>query len=123
MDGDKIVFVIDDDPGFRKSVALLLGKLGFNTELYGSAEAFLSSPRSAPSPGGCIVLDIHLKGMSGIELAKRLADGGHALPIIFVTGNDNDAVRKAALAQNCVAYLPKPFAAKALSQAIDQALA
>jgi FixJ family two-component response regulator len=123
MDGDKIIFVIDDDPGFRKSVALLLEKLGFKTELYGSAEAFLSSPRSAPSRDGCIVLDIHLKGMSGIELAKRLADGGQALPIIFVTGNDNETVRKAALAQNCVAYLPKPFAAKALSQAIDHALA
>ena len=123
MDGDKIIFVIDDDPGFRKSVALLLEKLGFKTELYGSAEAFLSSPRSAPSRDGCIVLDIHLKGMSGIELAKRLADGGHALPIIFVTGNDTDAVRKAALAQNCIAYLTKPFAAKALSQAIDHALA
>jgi FixJ family two-component response regulator len=123
MDGDKIVFVIDDDPGFRKSVALLLEKLGFKTELYGSAEAFLSSPRFTASLDGCIVLDIHLKGMSGIELAKQLADGGHALPIIFVTGNDNDVVRKAALAQNCVAYLPKPFAAKALSQAIDHALA
>jgi FixJ family two-component response regulator len=123
MGGDKIIFVIDDDPGFRKSVALLLEKLGFNTELYGSAEAFLTSPRLAPSRDGCIVLDIHLKGMSGIELAKRLADGGRALPIIFVTGNDNDAVRKAALAQDCVAYLPKPFAAKALLQAIDHALA
>ena len=123
MDGDKIVFVIDDDPGFRKSVALLLEKLGFKTELFGSAEAFLSDPRLAPSRDGCIVLDIQLKGMSGIELAKRLADGGQALPIIFVTGNDNEAVRKAALAQNCVAYLPKPFAAKALSQAIDHALA
>jgi FixJ family two-component response regulator len=123
MGGDKIIFVIDDDPGFRRSVALLLEKLGFNTELYGSAEAFLSSPRFRTSRDGCIVLDIHLKGMSGIELAKQLADGGHALPIIFVTGNDNDSVRKAALAQNCVAYLPKPFAAKALSQAIDRALA
>ena len=123
MRSDKIVFVIDDDPGFRQSVALLLQKLGFNTELYGSAEAFLSDPRFAPSRGGCIVLDIHLKGMSGIELAKQLADGGHALPIIFVTGNDNDAVRKAAFAQDCVAYLPKPFAAKALLQAIDHALA
>jgi FixJ family two-component response regulator len=123
MGCDKIIFVIDDDPGFRKSVALLLEKLGFSTELYGSAEAFLTSPRLAPSRDGCVVLDIHLKGMSGIELAKRLADGGRALPIIFVTGNDNDAVRKAALAQDCVAYLPKPFAAKALLQAIDHALA
>jgi FixJ family two-component response regulator len=123
MRSDKIVFVIDDDPGFRQSVALLLEKLGFNTELYGSAEAFLSDPRFAPSRGACIVLDIHLKGMSGIELAKRLIDDGHALPIIFVTGNDNDAVRKAAFAQDCVAYLPKPFVAKALLQAIDHALA
>jgi FixJ family two-component response regulator len=123
MGRNKIVFVIDDDPGFRQSVALLLETLGFNTELYNSAEAFLSGPRFAPSQDGCIVLDIHLKGMSGIELAKRLTDGGHALPIIFVTGNDNDAVRKAALAQDCVAYLPKPFAAKALLQAIDHALA
>jgi FixJ family two-component response regulator len=123
MRSDKIVFVIDDDPRFRRSVALLLEKLGFNTELYGSAEAFLAGPRFAPSLDGCIVLDIHLKGMSGIELAKRLTDDGRALPIIFVTGNDNDAVRKAALAQDCVAYLPKPFAAKALLQAIDHALA
>lgn len=119
--GDKIVFVIDDDPGFRKSVALLLGKLGFNTELYASAEAFLS--QLEPPRDGCILLDVHLEGMSGIELAKRLTGSGHALPIIFVTGNDNVAVRKAALEQDCVAYLLKPFAAKALLEAVDQALA
>ena len=119
----KVVFVVDDDPGFRKSIALLLSKYGFSPELYPSAEAFLSNAEIARTRNTCAIVDIQLDGMSGIELGKRLARDGHALPIIYITGNDNDAARQAALQQDCIAYLTKPFAAKALVDAIDQALA
>jgi FixJ family two-component response regulator len=118
----KVVFVVDDDPGFRKSMALLLSKYGFSPELYPSAEALLSTAKFTRTGNSCIILDIQLDGMSGIELGKQLAQAGHALPIIYITGNDNDAARKAALQQGCIAYLAKPFPAKTLIDAIDQAL-
>ena len=119
----KVVFVVDDDPGFRKSIALLLSKCGFSPELYPSAEAFLSSADISRTRNSCIVLDIQLDGMSGIELGRRLSWTGYAPPIIYITGNDSDASREAALQQNCVMYLTKPFVAKALIDAVDRALA
>jgi FixJ family two-component response regulator len=119
----KVVFVVDDDAGFRKSIALLLSKYGFSPELYPSAEAFLATAKLTRRRESCIILDIQLDGMSGIELGKKLALDGRALPIIYITGNDNDAARKAALQQGCIAYLTKPCAAKTLMNAIDQALA
>ena len=121
-DHSKVVFIVDDDPGFRKSVALLLDKFGFSTELYPSAEAFLSTSKFADMRDSCIIIDIQLDGMSGIELGERLAGAGYTLPIIFITGNDNEATRKAASQQGCIAYLTKPFAAKLLVDAIDRAL-
>ena len=119
----KVVFVVDDDPGFRKSIALLLSQYGFCPELYASAEAFLSTAKITQTRDSCVVVDIHLDGMSGIELGKQLSRAGHALPVIFITGNDHDALRKAALQQGGIAYLTKPFAAKTMVDAIDQALA
>ena len=118
----KVVFVVDDDPGFRKSIALLLGKCGFSPELYPSAEAFLSTAKFTQTRNCCIILDIQLDGMSGIELGNQLALAGNVPPIIYITGNDNDAARRAAVQQGCIAYLAKPFPAKALIDAIDQAL-
>ena len=105
-----------------RSIGMLLGKLGFSTKLYASAETFLSDSAFLKIPDSCLILDIHLSGMSGIQLGRRLDNSGHALPIIFITGNDNEGARKAALQQGCVAYLTKPFTAKALVDAIDQAL-
>ncbi len=122
-DDRKLIFVVEDDPGMRKSIARLLYSLGFSAELYPSAEAFLLTSKYSQTRDSCIILDIHLEGMSGMELATQLAGSGHALPVIFITGNDNEWVRRAALQQNCVAYLTKPFTAKALSDAIDLALA
>ena len=119
----KCVIVIDDDEAMLGSIASLLNNLGFATELYTSAEAFLSVSKCRDVANCCMVLDIQLGGMSGIELASRLANTEHMLPIIFVTGNDNALVRKAALQQGCVAYITKPFAAKLLVEAIDQASA
>ncbi len=123
VDGRKLIFVVDDDPGMRKSIAGLLDGLGFSAELYASAEAFLSTSKFSQARDSCVILDIHLDGMSGIELAKWLARTGRTLPIIFITGNDNESARTAAQHQDCVAYLRKPFTAKALADAIDLALA
>lgn len=119
----KVVFVVDDDAAMLKSIGLLLNNLGFETELYSSAEAFLSASTFSNVSNSCVVLDIQLGGMSGIELGGRLASANQSLPIIFITGNDNEAVRKTALQQGCVAYLTKPCAAKFLVDAIDRALA
>jgi FixJ family two-component response regulator len=121
-DHRKLIFVVDDDPGMRKSIAGLLDGLGFSAELYASAEAFLSTSKFFQARDSCVILDIHLDGMSGIELAGALARAGHALPIIFITGNDNESVRTAAQRQDCIAFLTKPFTAKALADAIDLAL-
>ena len=119
----KVVFVVDNDPGFCKSVALLLSKCGFSPDPYPSAEAFLSHADISGKGNSCIVLDVQLDGMSGFELGKRLTRAGHALPIIYITGNDNDAARKAARRHGCAAYLTKPFTAKTLVDAVDRALA
>jgi FixJ family two-component response regulator len=119
----RIVFVVDDDPSFRKSIAVLLERCGFHTELYPSAEAFLLNSQFTQASDSCIVLDIQLDGMSGIELRRQLTRDGHTLPVIFITGNDSEAIRREALQQGCIAYLTKPFPARAIVDAIDQALA
>lgn len=115
------IFVIDDDPGMRRSLTVLLDKTGYSTKTFASAEAFLANVGTSQTYRGCIVLDIHLEGMSGVELATHLARTGNALPIIFMTGKDSDTERRAALA-NCMAYLTKPFPAALLLDAIDRAL-
>ena len=68
------------------------------------------------------MLDIHLGGMSGIDLGHKLALSGIAIPVIFITANDSDVVRKAAVEVGCTAYLPKPFSAKELMNAVGKAL-
>lgn len=90
--------------------------------MYASAEAFLATMGELETRRGCIVLDIHLEGMSGIELATRLARTGNTLPIIFMTGKDSDTERLAGFQPNCAAYLTKPFAAALLLDTIDQTL-
>jgi FixJ family two-component response regulator len=116
------IFVIDDDSGMRKSLSVLLGNSGYSTSTYHSAEAFLATLEVSSADRGCVVLDMHLEGMSGVELARHLVRMGSHLPIIFITGNDSDRERKAALQPNCVAYLSKPFSAAVLLDAIDRAL-
>ena len=118
----KMVFVVDDDASMRRSLAVLLNKSGFNTVLYESAEAFLSTFEPSQMRNACMVLDIHLEGTSGVDLARQLSRAGYKLPVIFITGNDNDAARRAALQEGCVAFLAKPFSAGVLLDAIDHAL-
>jgi FixJ family two-component response regulator len=117
----RMVFVIEDDPSMLRSITRLLTVHGFATEAFSSAEAFL-----APGTRGaaiCLLLDIHLGGISGIELHRQLSASGSRLPIIFMTAVDDDAAREEAMQTGCVAYLRKPFPASQLLDAIEKVAA
>src|SRR5262245_32285035 len=96
----------------RRSTSVLLSAFGFGTETFESAEAFLEV--AASSKACCLVVDINLGKMTGIELALQLAQRGIKYPIIFMTGQDNDSVRRQAADAGAVAYLSKPFPARML---------
>jgi FixJ family two-component response regulator len=115
------VAIAEDDPSLRRSVRRLLNAHGFAVEEFPSAETFLG--RDPDSRVAFVVLDIHLPGMSGLELRSRLTAAGSPLPIIFITAIDDDAVKIAAVQLGCVAFLRKPFPAELLIGAVTNALA
>jgi FixJ family two-component response regulator len=114
-----LVFVVDDDPGTLKGVQRLLRQHGYDSILFPSVEAFES--HGDVDKAVCIILDINLGDGSGIELRQRLKAAGHSVPVIYMTANDDPAVRTAALASGCLAFLTKPFAAKSLIEPIERA--
>jgi len=116
----KVVAVIDDDTAMLKAIERLLRAKGFDVEAFASAEAFLEV--AGASKATCFVLDIHLGGMSGIELRRRLITSGAELPIIFITALGDETTRKEAMEAGCVAFLRKPFLAESLVGAIDKAI-
>jgi FixJ family two-component response regulator len=116
---EKLVVVVDDDWDVLTSLERLLNVSGFATETYSSGEAFLAS--TACSRASCLILDIHLGGMSGLELRRHLAASGSELPIIFMTAFNDEAARHAATEAGCIAFLRKPFPAKTLIAAIEAA--
>ena len=113
------VAVIDDDPSMLRSVERLLNANGFVTEGYSSAEAFLNEAQTGRFR--CIVLDIHLAGMSGVELWQHLKQAGICLPVIFITAVDDETLEREAIKAGCTAYLQKPFPAESLIAAINNA--
>ena len=115
-----IVAVVDDDPSMLNAAETLLDAQGFATMVFASAEEFLD--RGAVTQVDCLLLDIHLGGMSGIELRRRLKDSGSMLPVIFMTALDDEAMREEALKAGCVGFLRKPFAARQLINAIKTAV-
>jgi FixJ family two-component response regulator len=115
----KLVAIVDDDPRMLKGVERLLVAYGFDAEVFASAEAFLD--RNTGSNPICLLVDIHLAGMSGIELRRRLAASGSAVPVIFMTAFDDEVVQKEATEAGCIGYLQKPFPAHLLMRAIDRA--
>jgi FixJ family two-component response regulator len=114
-----IVIVVDDNPAFLKSVARLLTVHGFTARTFNSAEALLDN--NGGEAAACLLLDIHLSGISGIELQRRLAAAGSKRQVIFMTAIDDDATRKEAMATGCIAYLRKPFAPNLLLDAMAKA--
>jgi FixJ family two-component response regulator len=115
-----LVCVVDDDLSLLRGLRRLLGARGLTVETFPSAEAFLAFPQRART--ACLVLDLHLGGMSGLELQEHLRAGASRLPVIFVTADDDQPTRERAERAGAVAYLSKPFDDHALLAAIDRAL-
>lgn len=116
-----VVAIIDDDACVRAAVAELVASVGCTSKLYASAEAFLAC--AAESGAACLILDIQLGSMTGIELARHLFALGFTFPIIFVSGSEDPVHLREATELGCVAFLRKPFRAQELRGSIAQALA
>ena len=115
-----IVFVVDDDVSVREALELLIRKIGWQPEIFASAQEFLDRPRSlVPS---CLVLDISLPGLSGLELQKRIAVERMDMPIIFITGYGDVPKSVQAMKAGAVEFLTKPVSNEDLLAAIRQAL-
>jgi FixJ family two-component response regulator len=114
------VFVVDDDAGMRVSIAGLLKSAGLRSECFGAAEEFLRSNR--PDVPSCLVLDVGLPGINGLEFQHQLADAGVQIPIIFITGHGDIPMTVKAMKSGAVEFLTKPFDDHDLLDAIQQAL-
>jgi FixJ family two-component response regulator len=115
-----IVFVVDDDVSVRESLELLIHSAGWQSETFESAQQFLSRPRTlVPS---CLVLDVALPGLNGLDLQRRVAVDRTDMPIIFITGYGNVPMTVQAMKAGAVEFLTKPFGDEALLDAIGEAL-
>ena len=119
MPNPNVVFVVDDDPGMLMSVKRLLRTNGYDTVLFSSAKAFKNQVDFEDAC--CVVLDINLEDGSGIELRYGLKTAGNSVPVIYMTASNNPAVRKAALASGCIAFLTKPFSVHELIEPLKRA--
>ena len=114
------VFVVDDDRSMRDSLRNLIRSAGLNVQTFASAHAFLTSPR--PEAPSCLVLDVQLPGLSGLDLQQELARGHAPLPIIFITGHGDIPMTVRAMKAGAIDFLTKPFRDEDLLSAVAQAL-
>jgi FixJ family two-component response regulator len=119
-DAPPIVFVVDDDPSVRRAIKRLIGSAGLQVELFGSAPEFLCSTR--PDALSCLVLDIKLPGISGLDFQRQLAEADIHIPIIFITGRGDIPMSVRAMKAGAVEFLTKPFRDQDLMDAIQLAL-
>jgi FixJ family two-component response regulator len=117
---ESIVFIIDDDPLYRTSSERLVRSVGFDVQSFESARDFLSSRR--PDAPSCLILDVRMPGLSGLDLQRELAEAGVHLPIIFVTGHGDIPMSVQAMKAGAVEFLTKPFRDQVLLDAIRHAL-
>ena len=120
MANHSVICVVDDDVSVRESLEGLMRSVGFAVNTFASAEEFLDSDRLRNTD--CLILDVRLAGMNGLELQRQLATSHSEIPIIFITSYEDDEVRARALNRGAVAYLLKPFNDEELLDAIDAAL-
>lgn len=115
-----MVFVIDDDPSVRGSLENLLRSVGLRVAVFASAQEFLTSPlANAP---GCLILDVRLPGVSGLDLQEQLARSRPDLPVVFITGHGDIPMTVRAMKGGAIEFLTKPFGDKELIDAVEQAL-
>jgi len=115
-----LVSVVEDDRFFRESMGRLMRSLGYTVEAFPSATDFLASPRLNET--ACLIADVHMPGMTGIELNRHLVGAGYAIPTILVTGYPNDIDHDRALNDGVVCYLRKPVDEQHLSRCLRAAL-
>jgi FixJ family two-component response regulator len=115
-----MVFMVDDDPLVRASVADLLDSAGFAVRAFGSATEFVQGPR--PDVPACLILDVELPGLSGLDLQAELANSGVEMPIIFLTGHGDIPMSVRAMKRGAVEFLTKPFRTRELLDAVQEAL-
>ena len=115
-----VVFVVDDEVSVREALESLVRSAGFEVETFASAQDFLDR-RKADKPG-CLVLDVRLPGLSGLDLQKRIVEANQEIPIIFITGHGDVPTSVQAMKAGAVEFLMKPFSDQALLDAIQQAI-
>jgi len=117
---DPIVYVVDDDPSVRRAIKRLVESVGLHVELFGSATEFMNS--SHPDVASCLVLDIRLPGISGLDFQRELIKTQHEIPIIFITAHGDIQMSVRAMKAGAVEFLTKPFRDQDLLDAIQAAL-
>lgn len=115
-----MVFIVDDDASVRKALGRLIRAAGYDVELFGCASEYLA--REVPTPPACLLLDVRMPGMTGIELQQTIGGTQRDLPIVFITGHGDEAIREKTLAAGAVDVLYKPVDDQVLLAAIEQAL-
>jgi FixJ family two-component response regulator len=119
-DVEPIVFIVDDDQMFRRSAERLLRAAGLNVQPFASAGEFLKSPR--PEGPACLVLDVRMPGLSGMDLQRELTQSGDQIPIIFLTGHGDIPMSVRAMKAGAVEFLTKPFRSRLLLDAVRAAI-
>jgi FixJ family two-component response regulator len=120
MNEPAIVFVVDDDAAVRESVCALVESMGLKSAAFPSAENFLSAPR--PDVPGCVVADLSMEGMSGLDLQRKLAEAGDPIPIVVIAASASVAVAVRAMQEGAVTLLEKPCGSQELWDAISKAI-
>jgi len=115
-----IISIVDDDASVRDATARLLRSLGFSAHAFASAKEFLFSPRLADT--SCLIADVQMPGMSGVELQEHLIARGHSMPTIFITAFLDDRIRERAIRSGAVCFLTKPFDGPRLLECVERAL-
>jgi len=119
-ESDAVIAVVDDDPSVREGLQSLIRSAGWRAETFASAQEFLARPNiDAP---GCLILDLQLPGLSGLDLQKRMAEAGLETPIVFLTGHGNIPASVQAMKAGAVEFLTKPFDEQDLLRAIEEAV-
>ncbi len=113
------IFLVDDDPGVLRALSRVLREEGWNVETFESADAFLARPDQRE---GCLVLDVSMPGLDGLELQRRLAESGRSLPIVFVSGHSDIPMSVRAIKAGATDFLTKPVQAEALVAAVRAAI-
>jgi len=114
-----VIAIIDDDPGMRDALELLLSAEGYRTEQFASADEFINAVTT--SEATCLVVDIQLGGTSGLDLGRKLSTMERNFPIIFMTGCHDAGIQKQAMDFGCAAFLHKPFPAEQLIESVAMA--